>query len=326
MLKTAIFMLAAVYLANTAPCRIYKNSSRTPAVCEGGEMLTGIYARDGLAELERRTSPQDIYAVFMAQNEDFPHGFLTLCELKDKTPLIVLRPTSYTDEGVSELVSALALYNKPAFVEIDASYSEKAKTFFRNAADKIHLEAPSAAVVWGIGHKKTEDISRLYPGDSYVDWVALNISERAADAPLPIDPLSVYTVFSYFEKSKPLMLNISLACYSEKGHKYYAAEAAEKVERLYELGKENSSVKAINYFSTTLDNDIACCERALKAFKKATGEISQCENVRLPVLAYNNNGSFYCERGVIPTEEEHCIINGRSYYKIKNAGDYIFRK
>lgn len=323
MLKMAIIMAAAVYFTNTLPCRIYEKSSREAALCERNELMTGIYTEGNYGELERRTCPQDIYAVYMAQNENVPYEFLTLCELKDKVPLIILRPTDYKAEGTEELAAALAIYNKPAFVEIDASYSEKAKAFFRNTADKIHLKAPRAAVVWGVSDDKAEKISELYPGDSYADWVALNIAENGADAPFPLDPYPVYTFFSYFEKSKPLMINASLACYSTDGHKYYAAEAAEKVERIYALGEENSSVKAINYFSIGIDNDITCCERALKAFKSATAETSEGDNVRLPLLAYGNNGVFYCERGVIPTEEEYCIINGRRYYKIKNAEKYI---
>lgn len=324
MLKMPLVMLTAVYFANTSACCIYEKNQRDLAICECEELLTGIYTKDDYADLERQTAPQDIYARYMAQNQDFPYEFLTLCEMKDKVPLIVIRPTDYTNRGIDELVCALAGYNKPAFVEIDSSYSEKAKKFFRNVAEKIHLQAPSAAMVWGINSKKVKDISNLYPGDSYVDWVALNISEKSTDGAIALDPEPVYATFSYFEKNKPIMLNISLACYSEEGHKYYASQAAEKLERLYWLGKENSAVKAINYFSTTPDNDLKCCERVLKAFKNVTAEREAHQKLRLPILAYNNDGSFFCEKGFVPIGEESCIINGKKYYKIKDTEKYNF--
>ncbi len=327
MLRAAFILAAALYAASPEAYYVYEKAYRDTALCEQDKTLTGIYTPDSYAELERKTAPQDIYITYLTEGDDFPSAFITLCMVKDRLPLIILRPAGYSPEYINEFASRLAQYNSPILVQIDSSLSEKHKQFFRSAADIIHAKAPSAAMVWGISDNNIQKLSLLYPGDSYVDWAALNIFERADRDGIITDPYPVFDILSFFERSKPVMINLSVASYTDDGHKYFTYEASREIERIYSLPERSSAVKAINYISKASSAGNAYITNSpelLGAFKRACTGIKQTENVRLPVMAYRHGDSFYCEEGIIPTESEHCIINGKRRRKIKNAGRYVF--
>lgn len=322
MLHLAAVLLTAVYLASPETYRAYEDFTRQAAVCEEAGVLTGIYTDSSYSELERKTAPQDIYITYMNQGSPFPSEFITLCTVKDRLPLIVYRPTDYSDKDIDYLVSHIAQYNIPLMLQIDASYSDKSRDFFRNVATQLHARAPGVAVIWGISSERTEDITSLYPGDEYVDWVALNIFEGADRDGLNIDPYPLFNLLSYFERSKPVMLNISVASYTGDGHRYFAYEAADEVKRLYSKAGENAAVAAVNYISkTTSQGDARAdnCQAVLDAIGKASTNPVRAEKIPLPLLAckYNNNFYWASELG-----DEYCIINGKRYYKI--GGRYNF--
>lgn len=331
MLKPAVMLLAALYAATPTTCLIYEKSNRTAALCEQTDTLTGIYTNKDYseAELGQLAAKQDIYITYLTQGDKFPADFMALCSINDKLPLIILRPTDYSTDYVNTLASRLASYNMPVLLQIDSSRSAKYKDFFRTSADIIHLKAPSVAIVWGISSDKADEITTLYPGDSYVDWVALNIFEGADKNGIITEPYPLYHTISYFEKSKPIIINLSVASYTYDGHKYFINEAAAEITRIYALSSENSSVKAVNYISkaTTKGNaELTNSQRLADALKKAAENCGHCENIRIPVIAYKHGSSLYCENGIIPTTEEYCIAEGRTLYKIENAGRYIFEK
>lgn len=327
MLHLAAILLTAVYIASPKTYFVYEDYERHGVVCEAEEVLTGIYTDSSYVELERKTAPQDIYITYLNQGSPFPSDFVTLCTVKDRLPLIVYRPTDYSYDDIGSLVSRIAQYNIPFMLQIDASYSDKAKDFFRTVADEVHSCAPKTALIWGVSSEKVGDITSLYPGDEYVDWVAVNIFEGADREGLNIDPYPFYAMLSYFERSKPVMLNISVASYTEDGHRYFAYEAADEIERLYSKAEETAAICAVNYISRSSSQgsaDANNSQAVLKAIGSAVQGITKADKIRLPMLAHQYNNSFYCGKGAVCTEDEYCILNGRRYYKISGRAGYSF--
>ena len=327
MLRSTLLLLTAIYITTGDTYCVYERINRQSAVCESDTIYTGIYTDGSYAELERKTVPQDIYITYLTQGSPFPSDFITLCTIKDRLPLIVFRPTDYSIEYINELASRLAQYNKPMLLQLDGSLSDKFRDFFRSTSDTIHLKAPEVAMVWGISDSRVQGISQLYPGDSYVDWVALNIFEGADRNGILTDPYPLYHTLSYFEKSKPVMINLSVASYTEDGHKYFAYEAAEEIKRIYSMAQQSSAIKAVNYISRTTPRgnaQLTNSEAVIRAFSIGCRDCGHTDNIRIPIIAYRYGDSLYCEQGIIPTEEEYCIINNKRCYKISNAGRYIF--
>ena len=321
MLKSAAILLAAVYLTSTDVCYVYEKSTRPEAVCESSKTLTGIYEGGSF------NTDGDICITYLTEGDTLSGDFLTRCEIEDKLPLIILRPTEYSEKFAKQLAARLAGFNAPVLVQIDSSLSSKYKDFFRKSADIIHARVPSAAVVWGISSDKTDKLSTLYPGDNYADWVALNMFEGADKNGIYTDPYPLYNILSYFEKSKPVIINLSVASYSSDGHKYFITEAAYEIERVYSLPERNAAIKAVNYISRATPKGSAELENSQRLKQALANGINKCgctQNIRLPVAAYNHNGAFYCTKGIVPTGEEYCIINNKRCYKIENAGRYVF--
>jgi hypothetical protein len=237
-----------------------------------GVTLHGIYSdRGDTAQLEERIAPQDIYITYLTQGKRFPSDFVTQCIIKEKLPLIVLRPTNYDTEYAKELAARLAQYNTPMLLQIDVSRSDKYKTFFRAVADAVHSSAPEVTVVWGISGEKITELSTLYVGDEYADAVALNIFDKADENGIITDPYPLFDILSYFEKSKPVVINLSVASYTEKGHKYYALQAAEEIREIYETAKNNPAVVAVNYISRSAtggDAHIDNCGRVVNVIRE----------------------------------------------------------
>lgn len=320
--RALLIMLTTLYLNSSNAIYIYDKAERPTVCCEEAYVLTGFYGKGA-----EKISNLNISIYYLSQDKPFPYDFMTECRIEGKLPLIVLRPTDYGTEGINELASCLAGFNLPVMVEIDCSDSPKYKDFYRSCADIIHLKAPKTAMVWGIGQDKANRLSTLYPGDEYVDWVALNLFYGADEKGIIADPYPLAEVLSTFEKSKPLMLNMSVSSYSEKGHKYYIYEAIREIDHLYGLADKNASIKAINYISRASSKGNALAENSpkiLDAIAESCNRLGECQGIRLPLVAYKHNGEIYCDKGIIPTTDEYKIINNKRYYKIENGGSYTY--
>jgi hypothetical protein len=232
-------------------------------------VLEGIYTDKSYSELERKTAEQDVYVTYFNEGEDFPSDFLTLCELKDKLPYIVLRAGEGSHEYISYVVAKLAQYNAPILFALECD----SKELFRQTADSIHSKAPLTTVVWTISAENVTEgkLPVLYAGDFYVDWVALNLDVGADRNGIIADPYPLFEILSYFEHSKNVMINLSVASYSEDGHKYFSCEAAKQIEYVYETSK-NAHVRSINYISKRTDegdSSLAVSDRIMTAFAGA---------------------------------------------------------
>ena len=332
----ALFTAAALFVSGAKPYYVYENNTRPPALCEQEHTLTGIYDRElsfdinavGRKGTQTGLPTGDICIKYITQDSRFPSKFITYCRLNGKIPLIILRPTSYNTDSLDGFTSQLTLCGTPVLLEVDASNSEKYKHFYRTLADKIHAKSPDTAMVWGINGENVNDISVLYPGDNYVDWVALNIFEGADNNGIDYKIYPLQLILSYFEKSKPVMLNFSVASYTDDGHRYFASEAADEIRRLYSAAADNAAIKAVNYISKASSHGSALLKNSNTVLSAVSEGMSQAHsdsrNLLKPIIAYKYNCSFYCDTGIISTDKAYCIINGKRIHKIKNAAKYIF--
>jgi hypothetical protein len=327
MLKAALALMLIGLNLNTVPdtYNVYKDLNRSPAVCEESYVLKGLYTEQSYSELETKTAQQDVYVTYFDEGDELPTAFITLCDIKGKLPLLVMRANACSGEYLSRVTAMLAQYNEPMLFELECN----SKDFFRQAADMIHSKAPSVSVVWGISSDETYKLSTLYVGDFYADWVALNLDVTGDGNGLVYDPYPLYNVLSYFEGSKPIMINLSVASYGRDGHRYYSYDAAGVIEYVYGLADKGEAIKAVNYISKSTDEwdfSLTLSDRVMSAFSKACRTCKGTQGVRIPVTAYKYGNSFYCEGGELATDSNSCVIDNTKYYKIVGAGKYRFVK
>lgn len=325
MLKAALALMLIGLNLNTAPdtYSIYKDLNRSPAVCEEDYVLKGLYTEQSYSELETKTAPQDIYVTCFDEGDELPTAFITLCDIKGKLPLLVMRTNACSSEYLSRVTAMLAQYNEPILFKLDCD----SKDFFRQAADIIHSKAPSVAVVWGISSTETDNLSTLYVGDFYADWIALDLDISGDKNGLTYDPYPLYTVLSYFEQSKPIMVNLSVTAYSSVGHKYFSYDAAKMIKYIYGQADKGSAIKSINYISKHTDKQdtsLTVSDTVMNAFASACKSCKGSQGIALPIVAYKYGNSLYCENGMLATTSDSCVIDNTKYYKIDNAGKYHF--
>lgn len=184
-------------------------------------------------------------AIDFLKEGDSPQGFLFDCTLQGKKPLIIYRPTAYKVEAVEALAGELCTYNKPLILEIDCSNYADFKDFFRQAKATLAKVCPKVSLAFGIA--ETKSLWRYYPGDEYVDYIALNYKQKSTENALLYDPYELFNTMYIFGKSKPLIINLSVYTYSSRGHKYYTFQACKEIEHIKTISDSTPCVYALNY-------------------------------------------------------------------------------
>jgi len=123
--------------------------------------------------------------------------------------------------------------------------------------DVLAEEAPQVMMVWTVFTFPQKTVLSYYPGDSYVDWVGVNIYNviyhnndlrmRADNE----DPLALLDyVYNTFSTRKPIQISeFGATHYTITDQRYYVDFAMQKISRMYTGLKERyPRVKSIFYF------------------------------------------------------------------------------
>jgi len=198
-----------------------------------------------------------------------------------------------------------------------AEYIEKWRLVYKIMKE----EAPNVAMVWTVFTFPESTIMKFYPGDSYVDWVGVNIYnvvyhndniKQKSDKEDPLELLEyVYDNFSY---KKPIQISeFGATHYTVTDGKEHPDWAASKIKRLYDnLPTLFPRVKSIYYFDVNNlvnapegrrvnDYSITDDQTVLNAYKKSVSNSyylsSVVENATITSDTFTFNGFQFTQNG-----------------------------
>lgn len=218
-----------------------------------------------IEEFEVRTLKEhSLYANDIKLGDDYPYSWILECVSKEKTPVLTINiPNSYSpfqNDLLDKTAKEAGELNIPMFIQFypyssnDNYKAEDYIDFYRKAYALFKKYAPNAAFIWGVSDEDVYNCLSYYPGDSYIDWVSLNIVQKidefGGELYRPI--LKDIDFFYYsFQKKKPIMIsNFSVSHYSTENVQYYTNEAAAEINKIYKnIAEKYPRIKAIIYKS-----------------------------------------------------------------------------
>jgi hypothetical protein len=146
---------------------------------------------------------------------------------------------------------------------------------FRLISKVMKEEAPNVAMVWAPNTTPQNQIDRYYPGDAWVDWVAVNMysvyyyngdATQSASYVNPLDMLDY--VYKTYADRKPMMIaEYGATHFSKAGNMDTTQFSINKMNMLYQgIKMKYPRVKAVNWFSVNTLENINNPDRRLNNF------------------------------------------------------------
>jgi len=312
-----------------------------------------------------------LYTYIYKIGQPFPTEWVLGCISKMKTPNIIFVPENadepYNTKLLEEAAKKCGELSVPIFVHfypVERSKGYEAdgyKSFFQIARAYFSQYAPKAAFVWDIHMNDLDMAENFYPGDSFADWVGINISMdiEAESGELSENILPKLDYFYYtFQERKPLFISqLAISHFSSTNHAYYLNEADEALSQIYSRAMNLPRIKAVNYMSYNSieplnmaqgnDNYSVASDSRIAAIYKnhlsddyflsdlnisSYGEIFT-QKYALPYEAIYHGGAFYGDKYFMNAEannspEDIIIANGKEYYPLAGLaanGDFSRR-
>jgi len=161
----------------------------------------------------------------------------------------------YDTAMVDTMAAEFGEYYVPMFVEfypvagLDAD-SKAYVNFFQYAREKFKEKASNVAFVWAVDAKVAADSDAYYPGDAYVDWVALHSIEPLVNDGYGLDVFNAIDYIYYtYQKVKPIAISqFAVSHYTNADYIYQNQTASDEIDRVYgEIINNYPRIKMINY-------------------------------------------------------------------------------
>lgn len=251
------------------------------------------------------------------------------CIAQKKTPYIKLvLDTSYDLTPLYQLIFDLKeSYHIPIFIELypltEKDYEVKAyKETYQRAYEILHKYLSNIVVVWSTDESRVMDMALYYPGNSYVDWVGLNVYmpryKNGEKYNYDVTKNLEYWYKSYQEKKPLLISSLAISHFSRVDHAYAIQETKDQLTLFYDKILENyPRLKGIIY----VDVDMAKVSQKGQDDYRLTGQPALMEtmkNLSLPLkihatlqedekkincyMKYNIIGTYFDEALYIPQE------------------------
>lgn len=215
-----------------------------------------------LPDFENRAGRHSLYTHTVYLGEPLPQTWLWEMLALGRIPNVIVQPTHLTApferEPLRVIARELGRLRTPMFVQLfpqarshgyhPAYYVD----FWRYARGMFAQYAPQVALVFTVYEGDILDIDTFYPGDAYVDWVAINhyvlLVEGVAHQEGTLDRLEAF--YQRFNRHKPIMVNFGVSHFSTLSHRYEGASAAQVLDQFYyQLATQFPRVRAVVYQS-----------------------------------------------------------------------------
>ncbi|MCL2593499.1 MAG: glycoside hydrolase family 26 protein [Defluviitaleaceae bacterium] len=334
----------------------------------GAYILSNRYINFNIANFEAAAGREhSIYMYHKQIGDSFPQEFILSCIANLKAPYIVLSPEDpsnpFRTDKIAELAKNFGSFFVPTFIELYPSMRTNGYNpqefieFYRYVREVFRRHATNVAFVFSICESEIPDFLEYYPGDDYVDWIALNVTRKIDDDGNPSfleDDVfnKINFVYHTFQERKPMILNLAISHFSTFNHVYHSMTAGREIERIYTtiaqsyprirainyldynsanpvnrpLGRDNFSITGnqtvLSYYQNVIDS-----EKFLSELDFSTGG----EKILIPIKSafsgYRILGEYYISENILRLElnfdkvfDEFIEINGKKYINISLLG------
>ena len=164
-----------------------------------------------------------------------------------RVPNIILTPNNPLSPFDTNLLYDTARYlgqfHVPIFLQLfpeqrgNGYNPEDYIEFFRYAREVFRFLAPQVIFVFTINEGDVLDFEQFYPGNEYVDWVAINMYKQVSHDGNPFSLGSMARLDAFYhtiKRYKPIMINIGVSHFSTINHVYHPTEAGSAIFNFYE--------------------------------------------------------------------------------------------
>ncbi len=229
----------------------------------GAYILSNKEINFDIYEFENKTKkPHSIYIRNMKLGEPFPLDWVLECYSYMKTPHIIIHPPSesfpYQEHLLEQTAKEFGEFFIPMFVQFYPNPSQyfgnhiQYQDFFQKAYYAFKTNAPNVSIIWSIAYENLYDSYLYDPGDTYFDWIGLNMylpskieEEKKGETILQY----IHDFYMIYQCRKPLMISqLGVPHYSKKDHRYYIKEAKQTLNSIYNAVEARyPRIKAIHY-------------------------------------------------------------------------------
>lgn len=187
------------------------------------------------------------------------------CMAQRKVPYIkILLGKDFDLNELYQMITDIkAPYSIPVFIELfpltqTISDPIRYRDTFNRAHEILNKYLDEVVIVWGVDQNRVYDMPLYYPGDSFVDWVGLNIyvPKYKNQSPYTLDILEQIDFwYKNFQQSKPMMLSsLAVSHFSTIDHTYTLHDAQNKLEFFYKkIPRLYPRIKSISYIDVNME-------------------------------------------------------------------------
>ncbi len=218
---------------------------------------------DFIEEFEDFTkSSPSIYMYSLKLGESYPLSWILNCYSNLKTPFItILPPENEKDLFNKQLMKNMAKdfghLQIPMFISIYPvnnyfiDKNEEYIEFLQEAKAYFELYAPNVAIVWSVDKDLVYNAKDFYPGDSYVDWIGIDIYENIGeDNKLNIMFKEFDYIYKNYSNKKPIFINLAISHFGSTSYNYNISDKVNEINRYFNnIPYKYKRLKMINYIN-----------------------------------------------------------------------------
>lgn len=220
------------------------------------------------------------------------------CIAQKKTPYIkILLNSDYDLTPLYQFIFDIReSYHTPIFIEL-YPLTEKAyaislyKETYQRAYEILHKYLTDIVVVWSTDETRVVDMALYYPGNSYVDWVGINVyipKYKGGERYIYQGTSALDYWYKTFQTKKPMMISaLAISHFSRVDHTYTIEETKDQLGLFYDtVLNEYPRLKGIIY----MDVDMAAVSKIGQEDYRLTDQSTLLEAMRslsLPLQIQN---------------------------------------
>ncbi len=209
---------------------------------------------------------QNIYLNEMTLEEDFLLSWVLACYSNSKIPFITISPPDnlsdmYNKSVLLERAKEFGNLNIPIFVnfyplnpntkELIGDNIEDYISFMQTSSNYFNVYAPNVSFIWSVDFKLAYESKEYYAGDSYLNWVGLDIYENLNNnSQLEVMFNELDYFYNLYSNSSPIFINLKISHFGDDSYTYNIADKLNELNRYYvDYIQKYPRLKMINYIN-----------------------------------------------------------------------------
>ncbi len=212
----------------------------------------------------------NLYLNEASLDESFLLSWVLSCYANSKVPFITISPPEnqedlYSKALLLERVKEFGALNIPIFVNFypltlstkdlaDSTSVQDYISFIQVSSRYFNVYAPNVCFVWSVDYNLAYQSKDYYAGESYIDWVGLDIYENLnADNQLERMFNELDYFYNIYSSRSPIFINLKISHFGDGSYTYNITDKISELNRFYnDFIQKYPRLKMINYINQDL--------------------------------------------------------------------------